>query len=66
MAMPPCAIIDMAHAENSSGKSDWLVMRCNTSTRVPEGAMRTAISFCSFVNGSTGSRATRPSARISI
>jgi hypothetical protein len=59
-AVPPCAIIVKAQGANSSGNKEWLVIRCDTSTPVREGAMLISISFCRLVSGSIGSRAISP------
>src|SRR5438874_5290946 len=58
-ATPPGAIIVSAQAENFKGNSPRLLMRWITVIRAPDSPMRTSISFCSLVRGSTGSRAIR-------
>src|ERR1039458_5782890 len=59
-AVPPCAIMVSAQGANSSVKKEWFVIRCHRVTLVPDGAILTSISFCSFVSGSIGARAIRP------
>src|SRR6266478_10122112 len=60
IAMPPGAIMVSAHTEYSSEKSERLVMRCTTVTSVPVADIRTSISFCRLVSGSTGALAISP------